>query len=95
MTGDWMGPTERVRRSRLRWSLPVAVLLALLLPATALAADTTITTGPADGATIADATPDFTFSSDDDPAATFECRVDTDLFGPARTPASYTTEALS
>ena len=96
MTGDWMGPTERVRRSRLRWSLPVAVLLALLLPATALAApDTTIETGPAQGATINNQTPSFTFSSDD-PAATFECRVDAEPFAACSGPgASHTTGLLT
>ena len=91
MTWGWMGPTEHAR-SRLRWSLPIAALLALLFPATALAApDTTIEEGPAQGASISDETPSFTFSSND-LAATFECRVDSDSFAACSNP--HTTGAL-
>lgn len=87
-----MGPTEQRRRRRLRWSLPVAVLLALLLPATALAApDTTIDSDPP-GLTN-DNVLTFEFSSDD-PAATFECAIDVPSFGQCSDLQSHTTDLL-
>ncbi len=65
-----------------------------MLPASALAApETTIGSGPT--GTIADNTPTFEFSSDD-PAATFECRIDADPFGACTGPGdTHTTAALS
>ena len=38
--------------------------------------ETQITSGPTNGVTIRDTTATFTFNSPNDPAATFECRVD-------------------
>lgn len=43
--------------------------------------DTTITSGPAEGSAQASSSATFGFSSDD-PAATFECRVDSQAFAP-------------
>lgn len=72
-------------------ALLVAVLVGLLLPAGALAADTAIDSGPA-GLTN-DNTPTFSFSSPDDPAATFECRVDDDPFAACSGPGDTHTPA--
>ncbi len=89
--------TKISRGNRLRGALLAAALLSLLLPVSALAdpPSTTIETGPADGSTINDPTPTFTFSSPDGTA--FECRVDggPDSFGPCSGPDSHTTEELT
>ncbi len=52
---------------------------------------TSITTGPADSSTINDPSPSFGFASDE-PAATFECRFDSDPFAACSGPASHTPQ---
>lgn len=88
--------TGVARRFGHRATLLGVVVMGLLFPASALAApETTIETGPADGSTIADATPTFTFDSPD-PLATFECRIDSDMeadFTECTSP--HTTAALT
>jgi uncharacterized delta-60 repeat protein len=54
--------------------------------------ETTITSGPADGSSITDATPTFTFTSSE-PGSTFECRVDSEAFTACTSP--QTTAPLS
>jgi hypothetical protein len=57
---------------------------------------TQIDSGPTNGVTIANNTANFTFSSPNDPAATFECRIDSADpadFAPCVTP--FTTPALA
>jgi hypothetical protein len=52
--------------------------------------DTTITDGPAEGATISDTTPSFAFTSDQ-AGSSFECRVDTATFAACDSPSSTAT----
>jgi hypothetical protein len=88
-----MGPSKVSRGSVLRWALLAAVLLSLVHAAGALAAETRIDSGPDDGGFTSNPTPTFTFSSPDDPDATFQCAVDPPPppldFGPC-TPGSGT-----
>jgi hypothetical protein len=49
------------------------------------ATDTAIDSGPADGSTIADSTPQFSFSADE--PATFECKIDGGAFSSCSSPA--------
>ena len=50
--------------------------------------DTTIHSGPGEGDTVSDTSPEFNFSSD--PAgATFECQLDGNSFAPCSSPKSY------
>jgi hypothetical protein len=56
---------------------------------------TSITSGPAEGATTTDPTPTFGFSSSE-AGASFECRVDGGSFGPCSGPgATHTTATLA
>jgi hypothetical protein len=55
--------------------------------------DTTIDSGPGEGATTGDPTPRFSFSSDE--FASFECRVDTDSFADCSDFDSHTTGTLA
>ncbi|MEZ5073395.1 MAG: Ig-like domain-containing protein [Solirubrobacterales bacterium] len=92
MGKDRLRSWARVSRGGgLRGALLVAVLVSLLLPGGALAADTAIDSGPA-GLTN-DNTPTFGFSSPDDPAATFECRIDDDPFAACSGPGDTHTPA--
>jgi hypothetical protein len=83
------------RRRGFRGALLLAVLLCLLVPASAMAADTEITGGPAEGETINDSTPTFTFTSPD-PFLGFECSVDGGPFAACGTllDSSHTTGEL-
>lgn len=54
--------------------------------------NTAITAGPADGSTIADSTPEFSFDSNE-PSAVFECRIDSAAFVACTSP--FTTAALA
>lgn len=51
------------------------------------AADTSIDSGPAEGSTTSDNTPEFTFSSNE-PSAKFQCSVDDEGFGICKSPYS-------
>jgi subtilisin-like proprotein convertase family protein len=51
--------------------------------------DTTINSGPGEGATVSATSPEFTFSSDVG-GATFECQLDGGAFGPCGSPTTYT-----
>lgn len=53
---------------------------------------TTIDAGPADGATVGDTTPTFTFSSSE-PGSSFQCRIDSGAFAYCSSP--YTTGTLT
>ena len=55
------------------------------------APETAIDSGPADGSTVATATPTFGFSADD-PNATFECKVDSGAYGSCT--SAFTTASL-
>ncbi len=50
--------------------------------------DTSITSGPAAGSTIANNHPSFAFSSE--PGATFECKLDSESFAACNSPKDYT-----
>jgi subtilisin-like proprotein convertase family protein len=50
--------------------------------------DTTIDSGPDEGDTVSDTSPEFTFSSDVG-GATFECQLDGNSFAPCTSPRSY------
>jgi hypothetical protein len=57
-------------------------------PAFAVAPDTTITSGPADGALLLPGPVSYTFASDQG-GATFECSVDNAAFAACTSPATY------
>jgi Big-like domain-containing protein len=88
-SGRAIGVARRIRR---RAALPIAVVAGLLLPANAMAAETEITGGPADGSVIINDSPAFAFSSPDGVLPSFQCRIDSDTdadFQPCESPKQY------
>jgi hypothetical protein len=72
----------------------VTLIAFAIAPASALATDTTIDSGPANGSTSTAATATFTFHSAD-PAPKFTCTLDGAAISQAECASPYTTPALS